>query len=283
MAKEPTKPDTLSDLIATAVTAITFINERAVGPCNNNGDNGPACVGATDVSAATNDNSSNIATSMAVGSATNIYDEALLQVRDIDENTATDDLNPLQVLKVKASNLYSEFYNILADQVRDEVLAEVKDAMKTELRMELFMELQQMVGMVTQSSQLSTPQSSSQQPRPSAFSRGAISLVEDEPEPPRRRKDPSVEELVGARSANERLQVNPLFSRINKNLERIKKGEAAYTPEDIVQIRRTRGINEDEVSQIRKRMDLSTFEYDNEDDTETDKMFDRIFKDKYGG
>lgn len=197
---------------------------------------------------------------------------------------------PIQTLKTKLDGWYADFYNMIVDQVRDEVLAEVKDSLKMELRMELFTELKSM----TENLPKDAPK---QRPAPDrGFNPGSISLLDTElgggvEMPVGGFESVSKHFTFGNKSSKTPAQIeaelmnsNPLFARINKSISRAKEGLAAYTPEELIEIRRERSggaLTIDDEERLRARMDLSNFSMPEEEDPEDSAKWDELFAAKY--
>lgn len=88
----------------------------------------------------------------------------------------------------------------------------------------------------------------------------------------------------------EDLMTNPLFMRVNQSLNRIKKNDAIYTLEELIEIRKRRGLNEEDEKQLRLIKNLTFGDEDEkhpsksrtvEEDKVVADRFDALFQAKY--
>lgn len=72
---------------------------------------------------------------------------------------------------------------------------------------------------------------------------------------------------------------NPIFARISRGLDRVKKGQAAYTAEELIEARNDR-FGADAADEFRFHISQSNENYDPEDPDE-DNRWDKLMCDKY--
>lgn len=205
-------------------------------------------------------------------------------------------LTPIQQLRAQLNTWYDDFYNMLVDAVRDEVLAEVKDSLKMELRMELFTELKSLTENLpkTTTQQSVGGQLPTTVPTGRDFNAGAIPTFGADIGNGIKTPFGGFESVAnhftfGARpkstkAVEEELMNNPLFARVNKSLDRTKKGDAAYTPEELIDIRRERSggkLSEEDEKRLQRRMNLANFDAPSEETEEESAKWDMLFKAKY--
>lgn len=192
-------------------------------------------------------------------------------------------LTPLQKHKISLMTLY--------DDIVDDITHTVKWAIKDELRMEMFIELQKLNDdMKVQTAQPTVESVAGSIPKFSVtFGKGGAlsdilggydSLAETTTFGENR-----------AKKTEKDLSEDPLFARINKNLERAKTGQAMYTVDEIINSRAAR-FDKETLEELEKRKSAhgmyqvramkhkQSYEED-EDETKENERWDKLFNAKF--
>jgi DNA polymerase I-like protein with 3'-5' exonuclease and polymerase domains len=179
------------------------------------------------------------------------------------------------------------------EYIIDDVMEEVRNSLKLELRMQLHSEMDAMIAEKLEKLNVTGMKKIPVNPTPREYTTGTFSTFDTELssvglgiETPMGGFESVAKHFTfgsqrSTESVEEKLMSNPLFARVNTSLARQQKGEAAYNIDDLVEIRRQRGMDEDEEKQFRGRIELSNFDYDEEDPEEADR-FERLMREKCG-
>lgn len=185
----------------------------------------------------------------------------------VDNDPALYPLDHIQLMKVSLAELFNE--------IRKEITDEVRSAIKLELRTELMIELDSIrEEIANKASKTSSFVSNTALPNIVSDTQSNNTAINID-------RVPTINRITPLRTNNhvDPLQNNELFQRVCKNIDRSQRGEAMYTPEELIKARGNR-FDDDNRDEFIKRANEAKYDYDSEESSGEDERFEKMMREK---